>query len=71
MALYPDIQFDLNNLYRTQEDQFRLYGQGRTPEQLKTDGVPEEYSNMDKPIVSWTTKSSHMTGNAVDVVVPE
>jgi hypothetical protein len=34
MAINPDIQFDLNNLYRTQEDQYRLYGQGRTAEEL-------------------------------------
>lgn len=71
MALNPNIQFDVSNLYRTQQDQYRLYGQGRTAEELAADWVPEEYANPEANVVTWTTQSSHMTGNAVDVVLPE
>lgn len=67
----PDIQFDLQNLYRTQEDQYKLYGQWRTAEELAAEWIPEQYADPEANQVTWTTKSSHMTGNAVDVVLPE
>lgn len=63
----PDIQIDYQNLYRTQEDQLRLYWQGRTPDQLIKEGIPSLYAQPDKPVVTWTTKSEHMTGSAVDL----
>jgi len=71
MAINPDIQFDVNNLYRTQEDQYRLYGKWRTAEELKKAWIPEEYAQPDENQVTWSTTSSHMAWNAVDIVLPE
>ena len=71
MSESPDIQFDIRNLYRTQEDQFKLYWQGRTEADLWKSDIPIEYARPDLPQVTWTTKSSHMTWNAVDVVAPQ
>lgn len=71
IAQNPEISFDLSNLYRTREDQYRLYGKGRTAEELQSEWIPWAYAKPDEAQVTWTTKSSHMTWNAVDVVVPE
>lgn len=68
---YPWLQFDLNNLYRTKDQQMKLYGQGRTAEELASKGVPTEYANPEWNVVTWTLNSSHMTWNAVDLVVPK
>lgn len=66
----PDVKIDYNNLYRDQADQFRLYGKGRTSEQLMKEGIPSLYADPTAKQVTWTTKSQHMTGSAVDVVKP-
>lgn len=70
----PDIKIDYNNLYRTQEDQYKLFGKGRSASQMVTAGVPEEFARkyadpMNKQ-VTWTLQSKHMSGSAVDVVNP-
>ena len=65
-----DVKIDYNNLYREQADQFRLYGKGRTSEQLMKEGIPSLYADPTAKQVTWTTKSQHMTGSAVDLVSP-
>lgn len=66
----PDVKIDYNNLYREQADQYRLYGKGRTSEQLMKEGIPSLYADPTAKQVTWTTKSKHMTGTAVDLVNP-
>ena len=66
----PDVKIDYNNLYRDQADQFRLYGKGRTAEQLMKEGIPSLYADPTAKQVTWTTQSKHMTGTAVDLVNP-
>ncbi len=66
----PDVKIDYNNLYREQADQFRLYGKGRSAEQLMKEGIPSLYADPTAKQVTWTTKSQHMTGSAVDLVKP-
>jgi len=71
MDTNSDIQFDISNLYRTQEDQYALYGQGRTAEELTAAWIDASYAQPEENIVTWTTNSPHMEWNAVDVVLPE
>lgn len=54
---------------RTIERQYELFGKGRTVAECLKNGVPAKYANpkAGKP-VTWTLKSNHLTGNAIDVV---
>lgn len=52
---------------RTWDEQARLYGQGRTASQMKTMGLPTAYAQPHLPKVTWTMKSNHLSGNAVDL----
>ena len=65
------IQVDENNLYRTADDQLKLYGKWRTAAFLREKWIPEEYAQPKEKVVTWTTQSKHMTWNAVDVLVPQ
>lgn len=53
---------------RTVERQHSLYGQGRTAAQLRAKGVDPRHAKPTMPTVTWTLKSNHFTGKAVDVV---
>lgn len=53
---------------RTWDEQARLYGQGRTVNQMASAGLPTVYAQPTKPKVTWTMRSNHMTGRAVDLV---
>lgn len=70
----PDIKVDHGNMYRTQEDQYKLLWKWRTPAQMAQFWVPpdmaKKYSNPSANQVTWTAKSKHMSGMAVDVVNP-
>ena len=52
---------------RTRERQKFLFAQGRSEEQCRAMGIPEEYARTGK-IVTSTLNSIHITGCAVDVV---
>lgn len=53
---------------RTWDDQARLYGQGRTATQMVIAGLPAVYAQPHLPKVTWTMKSNHLSGKAVDLV---
>ena len=53
---------------RTWDEQARLYGQGRTVNQMAVAGLPVVYAQPGKPKVTWTMKSNHLSGKAVDLV---
>lgn len=61
------VDFGVTQGRRTQDEQDRLYGQGRTPDELERVGIPGSYSRMDLPKVTWTRNSNHLSGNAVDL----
>lgn len=52
---------------RTQEQQFELYGLGRTKEELRDAGVPEKYAKPNEVKRTWTTQSRHVAGHAIDL----
>lgn len=52
---------------RTLETQKILFGYGRTKEELRNTFVPESYSNLHEPVVTWTLNSLHIKGLAVDI----
>ena len=52
---------------RTQDQQYALYGSGRTATELQAAGVPTKYANPTWAVKTWTTQSKHITGMAVDV----
>lgn len=53
---------------RSQNEQYTLFGQGRTPEQLAAQGVPPSFSQPKLPVVTWTPNNSkHLTGLAIDL----
>ena len=62
-----EIDFAVVQGLRTQEEQYKLFGQGRTRAQLRAAGVPERFSQPNLPVVTKTTKSNHMSGRAIDV----
>lgn len=53
---------------RTMQRQHELYGQGRTAAQLKAVGVNPALAKPSMQKVTWTLKSNHFTGRAVDLV---
>lgn len=54
--------------FRSKERQYELFGQGRTMGQLIWLWIFTKYSNLKKPIVTWTLDSKHLSWNAVDIV---
>lgn len=62
-----DVDFAVVQGARTYDQQMRLYGQGRTPAQCAHVGVPAAYAKPDAPKVTWTLKSNHIGGDAIDV----
>jgi len=52
---------------RTRDEQMRLYGQGRTAQQCRAEGVPEAYAQPGRARVTWTLNSNHIGGRAVDL----
>jgi len=61
------VDFGIVQGNRTPDEQQRLYGQGRSAAQCAAAGVPVEYAQPGKPEVTWTLKSNHIGGNAIDV----
>jgi peptidoglycan L-alanyl-D-glutamate endopeptidase CwlK len=53
---------------RTVERQHELYGQGRTEAELVKVGVNPKLAKPAMQKVTWTLKSNHFTGRAVDLV---
>lgn len=62
-----EVDFAVVQGKRTLEEQQKLYGQGRTATELKAAGVPEKFAQPTKPKVTWTLKSNHLSGEAVDL----
>lgn len=52
---------------RTLEDQQKLYGKGRTAAQCVAAGVPAICARPGEAKVTWTMKSNHIGGRAIDV----
>lgn len=52
---------------RTHDEQSQLYGQGRTAAQMLAAGLSEFHAKPGVPKVTWTMKSNHLTGRAVDL----
>lgn len=52
---------------RTLERQHELYGQGRTATECTAAGVDPKHARPDLKKVTWTLKSNHFSGRAVDV----
>lgn len=61
------IDFSITQGKRTLDEQKRLYGKGRTASQCRAAGVPAEYARPNDKKVTWTLKSNHISGNAIDV----
>lgn len=61
------VDFSITQGLRTLDEQKRLYGKGRTPAQCRAAGVPESYARPGEKQVTWTLKSNHLSGNAIDV----
>lgn len=62
-----EVDFAVVQGNRTQDEQDRLYGKGRTGTQCKSAGVPVHYARPGEKQVTWTRKSNHIGGRAVDV----
>ncbi|MBS0227071.1 MAG: M15 family metallopeptidase [Proteobacteria bacterium] len=62
-----EVDFGIVQGNRTLDEQMRLYGQGRDAERCAVMGVPPAYAQPDKQKVTWTLKSNHIGGNAIDV----
>lgn len=54
---------------RTFEEQLRLYGMGRSKEELRIGGYDSSYADGEKGVVSWIRPecSMHVRGRAIDV----
>lgn len=52
---------------RTANEQALLYGNGRTAEEIRKHDIPESYARPNEKKVTWTLKSNHLSGNAVDL----
>lgn len=61
------IDFSITQGRRTLDEQKRLYGKGRTAAQCRAAGVPEAYAKPNEKQVTWTLRSNHLSGNAIDV----
>jgi peptidoglycan L-alanyl-D-glutamate endopeptidase CwlK len=53
--------------FRTFHRQAELYARGRTTKDLIDKGITNVEGRPDKSRITWTLKSFHMTGNAVDI----
>ena len=53
--------------FRTFHRQAELYARGRTTKDLIDKGITGVEGRPDKSRITWTLKSYHMTGNAVDI----
>ena len=53
--------------FRTFDRQAELYARGRTTKDLIDKGITNVEGRPDKSRITWTLKSYHMTGNAVDI----
>lgn len=62
-----DVDFAVVQGARTLDQQMRLFGQGRTQAECGAVNVPPAYAQPDKPKVTWTLKSNHIGGYAIDV----
>jgi peptidoglycan LD-endopeptidase CwlK len=60
------IDFAIVQGRRTQDEQMRLYGKGRTAAECMKAGVPTAYAKPKEQKVTWTLKSNHLSGRAVD-----
>lgn len=63
----PTRSFDVVQGARTVDQQMRLFGRGRTAAQLVAKGVPAAYAQPALGIVTWTLRSNHLGGQAIDV----
>lgn len=61
------VDFMVGQGRRTWDQQARLYGQGRTGAQMVAMGLPAVYADPRKPKVTWTMRSNHLSGEAVDL----
>lgn len=62
-----EVDFAVVQGRRTVEEQQRLYGKGRTAAQLIKLGIPAKFAVPGEAKVTWTMKSRHLSGNAIDV----
>lgn len=53
--------------FRTFNRQAELYARGRTTKDLIEKGITNVEGRPDKSRITWTLRSFHMTGNAVDI----
>ena len=53
--------------FRTYQRQAELYARGRTTNELIEKGIVGIEGRPDKSRITWTLKSYHMTGNAIDI----
>ncbi|ESQ89981.1 peptidase M15 [Asticcacaulis sp. AC460] len=69
-----DVDFMAIEGVRTLHRQHQLYGQGRTPAELRKVGVKPDLSRPELPVVTWTLRSKHFVdprtgyGHAVDLL---
>ena len=63
-----EVDFGVGQANRTRDDQARLYGQGRSRAQMTAAGLNPDYAKPNMQKVTWTMKSNHIGGNAVDLV---
>lgn len=61
------VDFMVGQGLRTRDEQARLYGQGRSQVDMARLGLPIEYAKPNMKKVTWTMRSNHMTGRAVDL----
>lgn len=52
---------------RTWDEQAQLYGKGRTAGQMAVAVLPTKYAQPNVRKVTWTMKSNHLSGHAVDL----
>lgn len=65
VARYPTKVIVIEGV-RTRERQCELYGKGRTAAELRAAGVPTKYAKPSETKVTWTMKSRHFGGGAID-----
>jgi len=61
------VDFVVTQGNRTRDEQMRLYGKGRTAAQCRAKGIPASYAQPGERKVTWTLKSNHIGGRAIDV----
>ncbi|EGF93095.1 endolysin [Asticcacaulis biprosthecium C19] len=69
-----DVDYKVIEGVRTVHRQHQLYGQGRTPAELRKVGIKPDLSRPELPVVTWTLRSKHFVdprtgfGHAVDLL---